>query len=129
MAWHRQAPNGSNNESSPILGCYPARITKPDKTSRDLGERNLILTDTSLRSNSSAWVFDASNLSFLREDHFDNPMQCVSLRLNSGLGVDLKRAPAVGVSHQLLYDLHVFPINPLAGWRSCAETCASLCAF
>jgi hypothetical protein len=57
------------------------------------------------------WVFDASNLSFLREDHFDNPMQCVSLRLNPGLGIDLKRAPAVGVSHQLLYDLHVFPIR------------------
>ena len=42
------------------------------------------------------WVFDASNLSFLREDHFDNPMQCGSLRLNPGLGIDLKRAPAVG---------------------------------
>jgi hypothetical protein len=52
-----------------------------------------------LRSNSSVWVFDATNLSFLREDHFDNPMQCVSLRLNPGLGIDLKRAPAVGASH------------------------------
>jgi hypothetical protein len=38
IAWHRQAPNGSNNESSPpILGCYLARLTKPDKTNRDLG--------------------------------------------------------------------------------------------
>jgi hypothetical protein len=64
-----------------------------------------------LRSNSSVWVFDASNLSFLREDHFDNPMLCVSLRLNPDLGIDLKRAPAVGVSHQFLYDLHVFPIH------------------
>jgi hypothetical protein len=57
------------------------------------------------------WVFDASNLSFLREDHSDNPVQCVSLRLNPSLGIDLKRAPAVGVSHQLLYDLHGFPIR------------------
>jgi hypothetical protein len=48
-----------------------------------------------LRSNSSVWVFDATNLSFLREDHFDNPMQYVPLRLNPGLGIDLKRAPAV----------------------------------
>src|SRR6202042_2444716 len=30
---------------------------------------------------------------------------------NPGLGIDLKRAPAVGVSHQLLYHLHVFPIR------------------
>jgi|HubBroStandDraft_2_1064218.scaffolds.fasta_scaffold264431_2 hypothetical protein len=38
-------------------------------------------------------------------------MQCVPLCLNPGLGIDLKRAPAVGVSHQLLYHLHVFPIR------------------
>ena len=69
----------------PFSVCYLAHVTKPDKTSRGLGWRNVILTDTSLRSNSSVWVFDANNLSFLREDHFDTPMQCVSFRLNPGL--------------------------------------------
>jgi hypothetical protein len=98
MAWHRQAPNGSNNESTSILGTI-----RPEagKTSRDFGVTTvhfnrhfLEIQQPDLRSPA---VFDASNLSFLREDHFHDSMQRIPPRLNPDLGIDVKRAPAVGV--------------------------------
>jgi hypothetical protein len=49
-------------------------------------------------------------------------MQCAPLRLNPSLGIDFKRAPAVGVSHQLLYDLHVFPIRYQHGGKAVPES-------
>jgi hypothetical protein len=85
-----------------------------------LGKRNVILTDISLRSNSSVWVFDASNLSFLREDHFDNPMQVRFASLESGPG---NRSQACTGSWRVALTPvrpSRFPHSPPAGWRSCA---------
>ena len=54
-------------------------------------------------------------------------MQCVPLRLNPGLGIDFKRTPAVGVSHQLLYDLHIFPIRYQHGGEAVPERVPAMC--
>ena len=57
----------------------------------------------------------------MQQDHLDNPMLCLPLRLDPCLRIDLKCGSAICMPHEFLHDLHVLPVRHQQGGEAAPE--------